>query len=371
MSSKGIYVTKPALPDLQEVYSLMGDIWLSGCLTNGGRYHQQLEQALSDYLAVKYVSLFCNGTTALMCALKALEIKGEVITTPFSFVATTHSLSWMGIRPVFVDVDPVYGNLCPKEVERRVTARTAAILPVHVYGHPCDVDGIQCVAKAHNLKLVYDAAHAFGVKIDGRSILQFGDLSVLSFHATKVFTTFEGGAVVTNNKTYKQRVDLLKDFGIRDETTVECAGINGKMNEIQAAIGLAQLRRVAGDIEKRRKLSEIYHAELSMVAGIRALVPAKAVEYNYAFYPIFVDESLGASRDKIHSVLREHQIYARKYFFPLIPDLPPYRSMASETDASLPHAKNLAERVICLPLYPELDEKNVKSICQIIKSVKK
>ncbi|HOE40440.1 MAG TPA: DegT/DnrJ/EryC1/StrS family aminotransferase [Rhodoferax sp.] len=353
---KPIYVTQPSLPALEDFVSSLEHVWASKVLTNGGPFHQQLEQALCDYLGVKHLALFVNGTIALVTALQALRIAGEVITTPYSFVATAHSLLWNGIKPVFVDVDPVTLNLDPAKIEAAITEHTTAIMPVHVYGNPCDVDGIQRVADRYKLKVIYDAAHAFGVQTQGVSVLNHGDLSVLSFHATKVFNTFEGGAIVCPDAQTKLRIDQLKNFGFVDEVTVVAAGINGKMSEINAAFGLLQLKTIDQEIARRKAVDAIYREQLSQVEGIRCLAENAQTSANYGYFPIMVESAYPLSRDGLYQKLREQHIYARRYFYPLISDFPMYRAFPSANRSNLTFAANAADKVLCLPIYPGLQD---------------
>jgi dTDP-4-amino-4,6-dideoxygalactose transaminase len=364
---KKTYVTKPALPPLNEFLPYLKEIWDSRILTNNGPFHQQFEKELAEYLGVKYVSLFSNGTLALVTALQALRITGEVITTPFSFVATTHALWWNNIKPVFVDIEPEYFTLDPKKIEAAITPQTTAILAVHVYGYPCRVEAIQKIADTYSLKVIYDAAHAFGVKVNGESILNFGDLSVLSFHATKVFNTFEGGAIICHDEKTKRRIDFLKNFGFADEVTVVEPGINAKMNEFQAALGLLQLKHVEEYIEKRKAVAAKYRNELKNVKGIRFLDDIPGVKHSYIYFPLFIDEKIyGESRDEVYEKLKKYNIYGRRYFYPLISQFPTYRGLPSAKKEDLVVATNVSNQVICLPIYPNLDYKNVLSICNII-----
>lgn len=368
-NSKPTYVTKPSLPPLDEFVESLKEIWDSKWLTNNGKFHQQLEKEMAVYLGVKYVSLFTNGTLALMTALQVLRITGEVITTPYTFVATTHSLNWNGIKPVFVDVDPVYGNLDPHKIEAAITPKTTAIVPVHVYGNPAEVDKIQDIADIYGLKVIFDAAHAFGINYNGQSILNFGDLSILSFHATKVYNTIEGGAIICHDEKTKKRIDYLKNFGFADETTVIAPGINAKMNEVQAAYGLLQLKYLKDNIQKSRKIAEIYDKELGPMKGVRILKHHPEVDHNYSYYPIFVDEKkYGKSRDGLYEYLKENNIYGRRYFYPLVSEFPMYKGLDSAKPTNLPKASKLANQVICLPIYPELDYPTVSDIVLKIKN---
>jgi len=337
--NKPIYVTQPFLPPLKEFVPYLKDIWDSKWLTNMGKYHQQFEKELADYLGVKHICLFANGTLALMTALQALRITGEVITTPFSFVATTHALHWNGITPVFCDIEPEYCNIDPDKIESLITPRTTAILPVHVYGNPCQVDKIQKIADTYGLKVIYDAAHAFCVRINGTSILNYGDLSILSFHATKVFTTFEGGAIICHDEKMKKRIDYLKNFGFADEVTVVGPGINAKMNEFSSALGLLQLKYIDKALGKRKKIAQFYRKKLVGIPGIRYLNDIPRVEHNYAYFPIFINEKeYGKTRDEVYEELKKHNIYCRRYFYPLISQFSTYKGLSSASSENLPVA---------------------------------
>lgn len=364
--TKPIYVTQPTLPPLEEFVSYLQKIWDNKILTNNGPFHQQLEQALSDYLGVKQIALFTNGTLALVTALQALRITGEVITTPYSFVATAHSLLWNGIKPVFVDINPITLNLEPDNIEAAITPHTTAIMPVHCYGHSCDVDRIQKIADTYGLKVIYDAAHAFGVQYHGDSLLNHGDLSVLSFHATKVFNTFEGGAIVCHDAKIKQRIDHLKNFGFVDEVTVVAPGINGKMSEINAAFGLLQLKGIDEALQKRKGIDMHYRERLAGITGIHCLSDAWEQVANYSYFPILVQSEYPLSRDALYQKLKDNGIYARRYFYPLISDFPMYRGLPSATQANLPIASKVAREVICLPIYPDLDLSVIDEITRII-----
>ena len=365
MEKRKILVTRPQLPPLNEFIPMLEDIWDSRWLTNNGKYHEEFEKALAIFLGVPYVSLFANGTLALMAALQCLRVKGEVITTPYSFVATTHSLWWNGIKPVFVDIDPVYGNLNPDLIEAAITPETTAILPVHVYGNPCKVEAIQNLADIYGLKVIYDAAHAFGVKLKNSSVLNYGDLSILSFHATKVFNTIEGGAIISHDLKTKKRIDFLKNFGIADETTVVAPGINAKMNELQAAYGMLQLKYFDTAIDGRKHITDKYKEGLEGIAGIRFLNEATNVDYNYSYFPIFVDElEFGRSRDDVFEELKKYDIYGRRYFYPLISEFSAYRGLPSAKGLDV--AYDLSRQVICLPLYPDLADEVVETIVSII-----
>lgn len=367
MSSENpIYVTQPYLPPLEQFIPYLEKIWTNKILTNGGPFHQALEQALCKYLGVEYLSLFTNGTIALVTALQSLRITGEVITTPYSFVATAHSLLWNGIKPVFVDIDPVTLNLDPGKIEAAITPQTTAIMPVHVYGQPCNVKAIQSIAERYNLKVIYDAAHAFGVQDQGGSVLRHGDLSVLSFHATKVFNTFEGGAIVCPDQRTKERIDHLKNFGFEDEVTVIAPGINGKMSEINAAFGLLQLESIDGALAMRKAVDAHYRDLLASVQGIQCLQSTEENVSNFAYFPIMVKPDYALSRDGLFKKLQENGIFARRYFFPLISEFPMYRSLPSASPANLPVATISANEVVCLPIYPHLAKDQIERIAKLI-----
>lgn len=369
MNNKQITVTSPLLPPLEEFVPFLEDIWQRKWVTNNGYYHKQLEASLSEYLKIPYISLFTNGTLPLMVALQALRIIGEVITTPYSFVATTHSLWWNGIKPVFVDIDPFTGNLDPDKIEAAITPQTTAIMPVHVYGNPCDTEKIQSIADKYGLRVIYDAAHAFGVEFKGKSILEAGDMSTLSFHATKTYNTIEGGALICRDAETKKRVDYLKNFGFAGETTVIAPGINGKMDEVRAAYGLLELKYVDSAIEKRRLVAEKYRENLKDVEGISFFVDISDVRHNYSYFPIFVDEAqYGMSRDKLYFKLREAGIFGRRYFYPLITEFSTYKGLPSATKENLPNAHKMAESVICLPMHHELNDDDLRMIfnCLIV-----
>ncbi len=362
-----IPVTSPLLPPLEEYIQYLKQIWKSKQLTNNGPYHQQLEKELCSFLGVEYISLFANGTLALITALQALRISGEVITTPYSFVASSHSLFWNNIKPVFVDIERETCNLDPDKIEDAISPKTTAILPVHVYGNPCKIEKIQRIADAYNLKVIYDAAHGFAVKHNGNSILNYGDLSILSFHATKVYSTFEGGAIICHSQEMKQHIDDLKNFGFRDEVTVVAAGINAKMNEVQAAMGLLQLKYVEAAITKRQKIDKLYRRQLIDINGIRLQELIPNTQYNYSYFPIFVDnEAYGKSRDSLYEELKKHNIYGRRYFYPLISKFSTYRGLESAREGKLKIAEITAEQVICLPIYPDLEIEQVNKICRVI-----
>jgi dTDP-4-amino-4,6-dideoxygalactose transaminase len=367
--AKPIYVTQPYLPPLAELVPYLEKIWNNKILTNGGPFHQRLEKALCDYLGVEHLALFSNGTLALVTALQSLRITGEVITTPYSFVATAHSLLWNGIRPVFVDVDPDTLNLDPAKIEAAITPQTTAILPVHCYGHPCDVEAIQKIADNYNLKVIYDAAHAFGVEDRMGSILRHGDLSVLSFHATKVFNTFEGGAIICPDAKTKERIDHLKNFGFVDEVTVVATGINGKMSEVNAALGLLQLEYIGLALARRKAIDLSYRRMLADARGIRCLQNAGESVANHAYFPILVEANYRVSRDQLYQELRDHEIYARRYFYPLISDFPMYRGLPSANRNNLSVAADASLKVICLPIHPALGEEEQERVVEVIKGL--
>ena len=364
--SSPLHVTRPLLPPLAEFIPYLEQIWESKWLTNNGPFHEQFERALCDYLGVKHISLFANGTLALVTALQALRVTGEVITTPYSFVATAHSLLWNGIKPVFVDIDPNTLNLDPDKIEAAITPQTTAIMPVHCYGHPCDVMRIQEIADNYRLKVIYDSAHAFGVQFQGESVLNHGDLSVLSFHATKVFNTFEGGAIVCQDAKTKRHIDHLKNFGFVDEVTVVASGINGKMSEINAAFGMLQLKGIDEALLQRRAIDARYRAGLASVGGIHCLGTVGEEMTNYSYFPIMVRPDFPLSRDALYQMLRDNGVYARRYFYPLISDFPMYRGMPSAAHSNLPVAKKASEQVICLPIYPGLANEQVDFVIGLI-----
>ena len=365
--SKTITVTSPLLPDLKEFEKYLEDIWNRKWLTNNGHYHQELEKALADYLGVPYLSLFTNGTLPLITALQAMRITGEVITTPYSFVATTHSIWWNNLKPVFVDVEEETGNIDPEKIEAAITPQTTAIMPVHVYGTPCNTKRIQEIADIYGLKVIYDAAHAFGVNVDGKSILEAGDMSTLSFHATKVYNTVEGGALICHDAATKKRIDYLKNFGFAGETTVVAPGINSKMDEIRSAYGLLNLKQVDTAIAKRKHVAELYREALKNVPGIRFLSDIKNVRHNYSYFPIFITKKeYGISRDALYDKLKSQNILARRYFYPLISNFPVYRGLESARSENLPIATELADQVLCLPMYADLSDEDIyRIICQI------
>lgn len=349
-----IYVTQPYLPPLEEFTPYLEKIWANKILTNCGPFHEQLEHALCHYLGVEHLSLFTNGTLALVTALQALRVTGEVITTPYSFVATAHSLLWNGIKPVFVDINPDTLNLDPAKIEAAITPQTTAIMPVHVYGHPCDVQAIQDIADRYNLKVIYDAAHAFGVTDQGGSVLRHGDISVLSFHATKVFNTFEGGAIICRDAKTKRHVDHLKNFGFVDEITVTAPGINGKMSEFNAALGLLQLKHIDEVIARRGEIDEAYRASLKDVKGLRMLQHQSSGRSNHAYFPVLLGKECRISRDDLYTKLSARKIFARRYFFPLITEFPMYKGLPSAHHDNLPTARTAADQVLCLPIFPAM-----------------
>lgn len=364
-----IFVTRPALPPLEEFTPYLQKIWDNQWLTNDGPFHQEFERELGKYLGVEHISVVSNGTLALMIAIQALRITGEVITTPFSFVATTHSLWWNNIKPVFVDIEDKYFNIDPQKIEASITPKTTAIMPVHVYGNPCYVEEIERIADIYGLRVIYDAAHAFGVKYKGKSILNWGDISTISFHATKVFNTIEGGAIICKDERTKKRIDLLKNFGFADETVVIEPGINAKMNEVQAAYGLLQLKYVDGYISKRKDVVALYNQLLKDVKGIRTFDPdIKDLEHGYPYYPILINmKEYGMGRDDLYYKLQKNDIFGRRYFYPLISDFPTYRGLPSASADNIPVATQIAKDVICLPIYPNLKSDDIEKICRIIK----
>ena len=363
-----IPVTSPLLPDLDEFHGMLKEIWKSKWITNNGNFHKQLEKELAEYLKVPYLSLFTNGTLPLITALQALHITGEVITTPYSFVATTHALWWNGIKPVFVDIDLATGNMDPEKIEAAITPRTTAIMPVHVYGKPCNTEAIQEIADKYGLKIIYDAAHAFGVEVNGESLLNAGDMSTLSFHATKVYNTIEGGALVMHDEKMKKRIDYLKNFGFADEVTVVGPGINSKMDEIRAAYGLLNLHQVDAAIEARQKVAIKYRKELRDVAGITFFDDMPGVKHNYSYFPIFVDASkYGMTRDELYSKMKEQNVLGRRYFYPLISTFSTYRGLDSANPSNLPNAHKMANSVICLPMYHNLRESEIERVINIIR----
>lgn len=367
MDKKMITVTSPLLPDLGEFNELLRQIWDSKWITNNGQFHQRLEKELAEYLGVPYISLFTNGTLPLLTALQALRITGEVITTPYSFVATTHSIWWNGCKPVFVDIDPKTGNMDPDKIEAAITPKTTAIMPVHVYGKPCDTKRIQEIADRYGLKVIYDAAHAFGVKVDGESVLNAGDLSTLSFHATKVYNTIEGGAMVMHDEATKKRIDYLKNFGFAGETTVVGPGINSKMDEMRSAYGLLNLRQVDAAIEARHKVAVRYRDALRGVKGISFFDDMPGVRHNYSYFPVFVDaEEYGMTRDELYSKMKAANVLGRRYFYPLISEFSTYRGLESAKPENLPNAHRMADSVICLPMHHALSDEDVERVLDCI-----
>ncbi len=367
--NKPIFVTSPSLPPLNEFVTYLEQIWESKWITNDGNFHQEFEKKLADFLGVKYISLFTNGTLALITALQELKITGEVITTPYSFVASTHALWWNGIKPVFADIEPEYCTIDPERIEAAITAKTTAIVPVHVYGNPCNVDKIQDIADTYGLKVIYDAAPAFGVEINNNSILNYGDLSVLSFHATKTFNTIEGGAIICHDKKTKKRIDFLKNFGFADETIVVAPGINAKMNELQAAYGLLQLKTFNEQIAKRKIIDATYRKLLKDVEGISFLEIYEGVKYNYAYFPILVDqEKYRLNRDELYNELQKHDIFSRRYYYPLISNFSAYKGLDSANSENLPIANRISDQVLCLPIYPDLEIVDINKIVDIINS---
>ena len=367
MSKELITVTSPLLPSLDDFQEELKKIWDSKWITNNGSYHKKLEAALAEYLGVPYVSLFTNGTLPLLTALQALRITGEVITTPYSFVATTPSIGWNGCKPVFVDIDPRTGNRDPEKIEAAITPKTTAIMPVHVYGNPCDTRRIQEIADTYGLKVIYDAAHAFGVKVNGESLLNCGDMSTLSFHATKVFNTIEGGAMVMHDETTKKRIDYLKNFGFAGEVTVVGPGINSKMDEMRSAYGLLNLRQVDTAIESRHQVAIKYREALREVEGITFFDDMPGVKHNYSYFPIFIDEkAFGMSRDALYAKMKEVNILGRRYFYPLISEFSTYRGLESANPANLPNAHKMADSVLCLPMHHALSDEDVQRIIELI-----
>ena len=361
--NKLITVTSPLLPDLCDFNSLLQEIWNSKWITNNGSFHKQLEKELAAYLKVPYISLFTNGTLPLITALQALRITGEVITTPYSFVATTHSLWWNGIKPVFVDIDPATGNIDPDKIEAAITPKPTAIMPVHVYGKPCDTKRIEEIADKYGLKVIYDAAHAFGVEVNGESVLNAGDMSTLSFHATKVYNTIEGGALVMHDERTKKRIDYLKNFGFAGETEVVAPGINSKMDEMRAAYGLLNLKQVDAAIEARHQVAIKYREALRPIEGITFMDDMPGVKHNYSYFPIFIDaEKYGMTRDELYFKMKGENVLGRRYFYPLISEFTTYRGLESASPENLPNAHKMADSVICLPMHHELNEEDVARI---------
>lgn len=367
MNEKQITVTSPLLPDLEEFNALLKEIWDSKWVTNNGSFHKQLERELAEYLKVPYISLFTNGTLPLLTALQALHVTGEVITTPYSFVATTHSIWWNGCKPVFVDIDPATGNIDPDAIEAAITNKTTAIMPVHVYGKPCDTKRIQEIADKYGLKVIYDAAHAFGVEVNGESILNAGDMSTLSFHATKVYNTLEGGALVMHDEATKKRVDYLKNFGFAGETEVVAPGINSKVDEVRAAYGILNLRQVDAAIEARHQVAIKYREALRPVEGITFMDDMPGVKHNYSYFPLFVDaEKYGMTRDELYEKMKAHNVLGRRYFYPLISTFTTYKGYESANPRNLPKAHKMADSVICLPMHHELSAEDIDRVLELI-----
>ena len=367
MNEKQITVTSPLLPDLEEFHALLKEIWDIKWVTNNGSFHKQLEKELAEYLKVPYISLFTNGTLPLLTALQALRITGEVITTPYSFVATTHSIWWNGCKPVFVDVDPATGNMDPDKIEAAITNKTTAIMPVHVYGKPCDTKRIKEIADKYGLKVIYDAAHAFGVEVNGESVLTAGDMSTLSFHATKVYNTLEGGALVMHDAETKKRVDYLKNFGFAGETEVVAPGINSKVDEVRAAYGIINLRQVDTAIEARHQVAVKYREALRPVEGITFMDDMPGVKHNYSYFPIFIDaEKYGMTRNELYEKMRSHNVLGRRYFYPLISTFSTYRGLESAAPKNLPNAHKMADSVICLPMHHELSAEDIHRVLELI-----
>lgn len=367
MNGKLLTVTSPLLPDLQEFNSLLEEIWASKWITNNGRFHQQLEKELAEYLKVPFLSLFTNGTLPLITSLQALEVKGEVITTPYSFVATTHSIWWNGLKPVFVDIEPSTCNIDPSKIEAAITPQTTAIMPVHCYGKPCDINAIQDIADRYGLKVIYDAAHAFGVEVDGDPLLNAGDMSTLSFHATKVYNTIEGGALVMKDEETKRKIDYLKNFGFRNEVEVVAPGINSKMDEMRSAYGILALRQVDDAIEARHRVAVQYREALKNVPGVRFFEDMPGVKHNYSYFPVFINaEEYGMTRDQLYFKLKESNVLGRRYFYPLISTFEPYRTLPSSAAENLPVATRIADEVICLPMHHELSEADVERVLDIM-----
>ena len=359
--NKLITVTAPLLPPLEEFTEYLKEIWDNKWITNNGQFHKQLEKDLAEYLGVPYVSLFTNGTLPLLTALQALRITGEVITTPYSFVATTHCIWWSGCKPVFVDIDPATGNIDPEKIEAAITPKTTAIMPVHVYGKPCDTERIQEIADKYGLKVIYDAAHAFGVKVDGKSILNAGDMSTLSFHATKVYNTLEGGAMIMHDEVTKKRIDYLKNFGFAGETEVIAPGINSKVDEVRAAYGIINLRQVDAAIEARHQVAIKYREALRGIEGLSYMEDMPGVRHNYSYFPIFIDaEKFGMTRDELYFKMKEANVLGRRYFYPLISEFSTYRGLPSAGKENLPNAHKMADSVICLPMHHELSEEDIE-----------
>lgn len=368
-TKKPIFVTKPFLPPLKEFLPYLESIWDKKILTNGGPMHKEFESKLCEYLEIEHISLFTNGTIALVTALQSLRITGEVITTPYSFVATAHSLLWNGITPVFVDIDPKSLNIDPNKIEAAITPRTTAIMPVHCYGSPCDMEKIEAIADNYNLKVIYDAAHAFGVKKNNKTILSNGDLSVLSFHATKIFNTFEGGAIVSPDAKTKQRIDHLKNFGFVNETTVVAAGINGKMSEFNAALGLIQLKYIDEIIQKRKKIAQKYFSAINEIKGISTVIDTNNSTTNFSYFPILIEDSYPMSRDDLYEKFKIENIHCRRYFYPLISSFPMYRNLPNNIEKATPIAQKISNQVLCLPIYPDLEDSEIERIIDLLTNI--
>lgn len=367
IEKKIVPVTQPYLPPLDEFLPYLQKIWDSKFLTNNGPFHHQLEAALCEFLGVSNLSLFSNGTIALLTGLQSLQLSGQVITTPYSFVATANSLVWNNLEPIFVDIDPITFNIDPEKIEAAITKNTSAIMPVHCYGNPCNVDAIQRIADQHGLRVIYDAAHAFNVTYNGKSLLQQGDLSIVSFHATKVFNTFEGGAIISPDRETKQRIDNLKNFGFVDDVTIIAAGINGKMSEVNAAFGMLQLKYVESAISRRKALDEQYRRGIADIKGLRVPAQISNTQANYSYFPILVEESYPLSRDALHQKLHSHNFMSRRYFYPLISDMPMYSHLPSARD--LPHSKLISDKVLCLPIFSELNSSQVDEILNLLRDI--
>lgn len=362
-----ITVTSPLLPNIDEFNAMLKEIWASKWITNNGSFHQQLEKALAEYLKVPYISLFTNGTLPLLTALQALRITGEVITTPYSFVATTHSIWWNGCRPVFVDIEESTCGIDPEKIEAAITPKTTAIMPVHCYGKPCNMEAIKAIADKYGLKVIYDAAHAFGVEVNGESVLNKGDMATLSFHATKVYNTLEGGALVMHDEATKERINFLKNFGFANEVEVVAPGINSKMDEVRAAYGLLNLKQVDEAIEKRHQVAVKYREALRNVSGVRFFDDMPGVRHNYSYFPIFINaEEYGQTRDELYFKMKADGVLGRRYFYPLISTFSTYRALPSAAPENLPVATRIANEVICLPMHHELSDNDVNRILDLI-----
>ena len=367
-ADKNILVTSPLIPPLEEFIPYLQQIWDKKWITNNGSFHKEFEAALAEYLGVEYISVFTNGTLPLITALQALNIQGEVITTPYSFVATTHAIWWNGLKPVFVDIDPVTCNIDPDKIEEAITDKTTAIMPVHCYGNPCDTEKIKAIADKHGLKVIYDAAHVFGVTENGKSVIEAGDMSALSFHATKVYNTLEGGALVCHDADTKRYIDDLKNFGIHGETEVVAPGINSKMDEVRASYGLLNLKYVDAAISARRKAAEYYREALRGVPGLRYFDDLPGVRHNYSYFPVFINAGeFGMTRDELYFKMKEYNVYGRRYFYPLISTFETYKNLPSAAPANLPVATRIADEVICLPMHHELTEEMLERVVRAVK----